>query len=514
MDNLTAFQEVDFTSTNSFENIQYNIDSAPILVQDEKLKYQKELAELSFCEYKSFSNASNHLQVINNSLENLSSHLENLISKIPNFQNHCNTFLEQSKQFTQQNNKINTILENHTNLLEIIEIPKLMDVCFKNELYSEAMDLSVHVTRLVSKYPSIPLIQQIDNDVKNTIQQMLTKLTKLLSQQIKLPVCLKIIGYLRRMDMFDEPELRLVFLLSRDTYLQSLISELDVEKKDPIFYLKKYIDVFREHFFDTITQYRAIFSEDSRGGGVYPTTPTQSSFSIPSTPSSPWASSPWISSPLINYTIYVLEQLAAVLAEFTAQISDTSSLSSILTQLMYCGMSLGRVGVDFRHLVSGYFESSVDRIIKKMIFEATQDFLDDLKQAMKNVDLPSLWMISDKKFTIILLDYPPIAYLTNSYLSTFNSLRLVAPVSLFKPLGKFINQNFLSIAESLRDYGNLLVEHKHDTTILQGFNATFAQSFVPFISRCYIDGVYGGLLIDGGDYEGKNYDEQLNQTVV
>ncbi|CAJ0633949.1 406_t:CDS:2 [Entrophospora sp. SA101] len=480
MDNLTAFQEVDFTSTNSFENIQYNIDSAPILVQDEKLKYQKELAELSFCEYKSFSNASNHLQVINNSLENLSSHLENLISKIPNFQNHCNTFLEQSKQFTQQNNKINTILENHTNLLEIIEIPKLMDVCFKNELYSEAMDLSVHVTRLVSKYPSIPLIQQIDNDVKNTIQQMLTKLTKLLSQQIKLPVCLKIIGYLRRMDMFDEPELRLVFLLSRDTYLQSLISELDVEKKDPIFYLKKYIDVFREHFFDTITQYRAIFSEDSRGGGVYPTTPTQSSFSIPSTPSSPWASSPWISSPLIK-------QLAAVLAEFTAQISDTSSLSSILTQLMYCGMSLGR---------------------------ATQDFLDDLKQAMKNVDLPSLWMISDKKFTIILLDYPPIAYLTNSYLSTFNSLRLVAPVSLFKPLGKFINQNFLSIAESLRDYGNLLVEHKHDTTILQGFNATFAQSFVPFISRCYIDGVYGGLLIDGGDYEGKNYDEQLNQTVV
>ncbi|CAJ0630478.1 14415_t:CDS:2, partial [Entrophospora sp. SA101] len=321
------------------------------------------------------------------------------------------------------------------------------------------------------------------------------------------------------MDIFDEAELHLVFLLSRDAYLQSLIHELDKEKKDPVFYLKKYIDVFREHFFDIVTQYRAIFSEDSNGGGggSYPTTPFySSSFSIPPTPSTPWvlSSSPYLTNTLpekyfikkgimaaanittttiSDYTVYILEQLTFVLDEFTAQIYDTSSLSSILTQLMYCGMSFGRV--------------------EKMIFEGTQDFLDDLNQAIKNVDLPSLWMISDKKFTslsVILLDYPPIAHLTNSYLSAFNSLRLVAPISLFKPLGEFINQNLLSIAKLLRDYGYLLVEHKHDTTILQGFNATFAQSFVPFITRCLCDGVYGGLLIGNNDNGCGNYEENLD----
>src|SRR2546425_3835580 len=115
---MEDLREINFTSRNSFKNTttQHNIGLTSviytyepiILVQDEKLKYQKgELAaELSFCEYKSFSDASDNLQVINNSLENLSSHLDDLFSKIPNFQNSCNTFLEQLKQFTQQNNKI------------------------------------------------------------------------------------------------------------------------------------------------------------------------------------------------------------------------------------------------------------------------------------------------------------------------------------------------------------------------------------------------------------------------
>ncbi|CAG8729654.1 7434_t:CDS:2, partial [Gigaspora rosea] len=133
------------------------------------------------------------------------------------------------------------------------------------------------------------------------------------------------------------------------------------------------------------------------------------------------------------------------------------------------------VGVDFRHLVTGYFETAVERIVKKMITDGTQEFCDDLKQAIKNVDLPNTWMIGDKKsinlldlrpsssststassFTplVTLLDYPPIAHLTNAYLSAFNSLRLVAPVSLFHPLGNHISQSLTLITDLLREYGD------------------------------------------------------------
>ncbi|KAF0452904.1 Dor1-domain-containing protein [Gigaspora margarita] len=509
----------------------------PLLVEDEQSKIQKELAELSFREYKSCIHANTCSTEINSSLDNLNLHLSTLTSTIPLLENSCSSFLQQTNQIIQQRGKINTILECHDNLLEILEIPQLMDTCVRNGLYSEAMDLSAHVARLVSKYSTIPLIQRIERDVKQTMQLMLSKLITLLSQQIKLPSCLKVIGYLRRMEAFDEAELRLVFLLSRDAYLRSLIRTIDKEKKDPIYYLKKYIDIFRENFFDIVTQYRAIFSDE--GGGL-PSTPIYSPLIMPPTPS--LSSSPWISSSLTDpnstnflgrrtmtaataisdYTIHILGQLTSVLAEFTPLISDTSSLSSILTQLMYCGMSLGRVGVDFRHLVTGYFETAVERIVKKMITDGTKEFCDDLKQATKNVDLPNTWMIGDKKsinlldlrpsssstsiassFTplVTLLDYPPIAHLTNAYLTAFNSLRLVAPVSLFHPLGKHISQSLTLITDLLREYGDTLIKHNHDITVLQGFNAMFAQSFVPFISRCFVDGVYGGLISgDGVDH--------------
>ncbi|CAG8629119.1 12995_t:CDS:1 [Cetraspora pellucida] len=501
----------------------------PILVEDEQSKIQKELAELSFREYKSCIHANTCSTEINSSLDSLNLHLSTLSSTIPLLENSCTSFLQQTNQIIQQRGKINTILDCHNNLLEILEIPQLMDTCVRNGLYSEAMDLSAHVARLVSRYSTIPLIQHIERDVKQTMQLMLSKLITLLSQQIKLPSCLKVIGYLRRMEAFDEAELRLVFLLSRDAYLRSLICTIDNEKRDPVYYLKKYIDIFRENFFDIVTQYRAIFSDE---GGALASTPIYSSFMMPPTPSSSWISSSpsdinanslgrrtmTAATAISDYTIHILGQLTSVLAEFTPLISDTSSLSSILTQLMYCGMSLGRVGIDFRHLVTGYFETAVDRIIRKMITDGTHEFCDDLKRAIKNVDSPSTWMISDKKSTnlsdlrpslvssssthttssftplITLLDYPPIAYLTNAYLAAFNSLRLVAPVSLFHPLGNHISQSLMLITDLLHEYGDTLVKHNHDITVLQGFNATFGQSFVPFISRCFVEGVYGGLM--------------------
>src|SRR6185312_11697171 len=123
---------------------------------------------------------------------------------------------------------------NYNNLVDILEIPQLVDACVQDGAYSEAMDLSAYVTRLLSKYPTIPVIQQIDQCVKRSIQQMLSKLVALLSEPINLPVCLKAIGYLRRMEVFDEAELRLVFLLSRDAYFQSLLRGIEKEKNDPV----------------------------------------------------------------------------------------------------------------------------------------------------------------------------------------------------------------------------------------------------------------------------------------
>ncbi|KAJ1376877.1 Cullin repeat-like-containing domain superfamily [Sesbania bispinosa] len=138
-----------------------------------------------------------------------------------------------------------TMLANHSTLLDLLEIPQLMDTCVRNGNYDEALDLEAFVGKLSTMHPKLPVIQALAAEVRLTTQSLLSQLLQKLRSNIQLPECLRIIGYLRRIGVFSEYGMRLLFLRCREAWLTGILEDLD--QANPYEYLKGMINCHRMH---------------------------------------------------------------------------------------------------------------------------------------------------------------------------------------------------------------------------------------------------------------------------
>ena len=74
--------------------------------------------------------------------------------------------------------------------------------------------------------PPISCPQAIWEDVETSMAMMLTQLLQSLCETIQLPTCLRVVGFLQRMEVFGAGELRLRFLQARDSWLRSLLASV------------------------------------------------------------------------------------------------------------------------------------------------------------------------------------------------------------------------------------------------------------------------------------------------
>ena len=350
---------------------------------------EKDYTDTTTKEYKAFLVAHEHLSSLSGIVGEIPPLLDKLVAKVPEISRYL-VKLEQAYQASKQVRVSHSKISAQLGYLEpILEIPQLFDTLIRNNHYEEAMELQLFTQRLPIRYPNIPLLSGLAR-IKTSKQAMLNQLFGMLKGPAKLPLCIRVIGYLRRLGFEDFP-LRVLFLNLRYTFVQNLLSLI----KEPTAQnqLRRWIEIHREHLLDIILHYKAIFPKDNGN--------TNEQLVLP------------------MFSLHATNHLLQKVDEFLCQCEDLSMLPSANTQLMF-GMSLARIGLDIRPLYVKIFEKTVIRVVAGYFRQAVVEFEVGLKvENSKQLDKPGLNVAKQT----ILIKCGCLALAYNMYLNGLNQLR-------------------------------------------------------------------------------------------
>jgi hypothetical protein len=477
------------------------IRAEPGTLQSEYQGVQKQIEDYAFAHYRPLMHTARCTATIHRQVVAIHENLAQISGDLPSLGAYSMEFHQDSKDLLERRNTIANALSHHSQLTEILEIPKLMDTLVRTEAFEEALELANYVGRLKSRHPDARVVGDIAAAVDSSCLVMASMLLRLLRGDVQLPDCLRYISYIRRLRRFDEHELRCHFLACRDCWFQrqngwsadkftaSNAGE-DVSSKAPkgepedaYELLMRLVDNLRLHGFRIITQYRAIFacdagSEDgswAKGGGL-----------------------------LFSWAAEKLSSLLAALEILLPKIDDGARISSLLSQFIYAGSALGRAGVEFRPLLPGIFEPSLLAVFDRKLQRAGSGFgkaMDgyqwvripyasgssgvygaDAQRPPSSVPEeeggPSLSVAEPPTAAV---QFPPLAILLNGILEALNDIRVCAPSNIAREAARSLKRLLGSAAERI-----LACAHDEEA---QGLFADFcrvhAQYVLPHTLSCF-----------------------------
>ncbi|KAG8237419.1 hypothetical protein J437_LFUL017267 [Ladona fulva] len=440
-----------------------NLAKEPDKLSEEKAAVLEQTQELAFTNYKTFIQTAECSRDIFQKFSKTENHLESLLQKLPEFSKKCQEFSKKSADISAHRHLNSITLNRNTQLLEILELPQLMNTCIQNGNYEEALELASYVRRLEKKHQDIPIIMSIVKDVQLAWQTMLQQLLAQLRTDLQLPQCLQVVSYLYRMDVFTEAELRLKFLQARDTWLQGLLKSIRKEPANQ--HLTKTIELTRIHLFSIVTQYKAIFSDEE---------PV-----VTSTKNSN------INESAIFYS-WITEKICQFLKTLEEDLSKGvgNSLDSIIGQCMYFGLSFSRIGADFRSLMAPIFIKVISKNFENAVKKCTKTFESDIDK-FSFVKLQSKMYAGavanqpskQEQPVHSLLEFYPLAEYCNGVLTAFNELRVCAPLAVSQNITNNMQESLMTVSKVI-----LTVYRRKQ----QAFSEAERERFVKMCS-CYAD---------------------------
>ncbi|KIY50487.1 Dor1-domain-containing protein [Fistulina hepatica ATCC 64428] len=508
------------------------LTSEPSVLQTQSHHLTSSLTSLTHTSYPTFLTLHTTTKALSQSLETLSSSLDTLITEsLPTLENTVNGWKNRTDGVLRERHKARVVLDQHDKIRDMLDIPVLIDACVRNGFFSEALSLASHASTIAEKaYASEapPLIlDSILAQVQQAVTHMLCSLLATLHESNrKLPALWKAVNFLRKMDVFTEPhesadvqsedQIALAFLSGRNS-----CDVVDKDQEDFSRYIKKYIDVWREGVHDLIMQFHTIFLERTKG--VSDASVDDAAFQR-------------LHTLLTTYALHALNTYLLPTISEALPCLPLASIPSILTQLTYCANAFARVGFDYSGAIGGIMCKAIRNSAAREERAAVDAVAEKRKssfQEQSRFKKPSEWLVLPSQLSmpasspsalmhshdasphqppLVLASYPPMVDLTNAILTTFNSLRLVAPVDISLQLLEDLDAVLQDCAESLKGYivafcGDMADEppdsdsddaREKGAAISAG--EVYFTVFVPYIRTALMEGVYGQqLLMEPGE---------------
>ncbi|KAI0379698.1 Dor1-like protein [Hypomontagnella monticulosa] len=325
------------------------------------------------------SSAANHSH-LRTALPVLAASTNDLTAAIPKLDNeavHFSTTYNKSGDNEILNARKRALLlsRNVERLVDVLDLPTLLSTAISTGSsapaanYASALDLNGHIRRLHGLYADSPMVTSVSAQADEAMQAMAKNLiVGLRTPGLKLASALRTVSWLRRVvpDLDSTGAagngggLGALFLVCRLSTLINMLAALEplrelaeqerIRQQQNITgsawsggqqterYLKRYIEIFREQSFAIVSMFRSIFPA--------PTNEMPSKTGEYEDPLQP------IPSAISTFPFHLIEMLLETLRIYLPTVKDQPSRDSLLTQVLYCAGSLGRLGGDFGILLA------------------------------------------------------------------------------------------------------------------------------------------------------------------
>jgi conserved oligomeric Golgi complex subunit 8 len=135
-----------------------NLKKDSVTIKDDLNNLDLQTQEIAFSNYPAFIKTAESSRQVLKGWNDTTKNVENLIDKLPNFAQECDKFVKTTLEI-QTASRLNSLtMKRHVELLEILELPQLMESSIREEKYEDALELAAYVQKLGSKFDNVPVV--------------------------------------------------------------------------------------------------------------------------------------------------------------------------------------------------------------------------------------------------------------------------------------------------------------------------------------------------------------------